>query len=142
MKVFVLDACAFIAFLKNEKGHIIVDDIFKDAVDGKCKIFLHRTTFLEVYYEFLRSSGKKIADELFTSVSTQPIILIYKMANDFIKHAGFYKVNYKISFADCFVLALATIKKLVSFHLTITNLMTLRNPLPYNLNGYDNLYKK
>jgi predicted nucleic acid-binding protein len=111
MKNYVLDTCAFIAFLKNEEGHIIVDEIFKDAIDGNCKIFLHRTTFLEVYYEFLRSSGKKIADELFTSVSTQPIILIYKMDNNFIKHAGFYKVNYKISFADCFVLALATIKK-------------------------------
>ena len=64
MKNYVLDACAFIAFLKNEEG-----------------------------------------------LSTQPIILIYKMDNNFIKHAGFYKVNYKISFADCFVLALATIKK-------------------------------
>ena len=33
------------------------------------------------------------------------------MDSRFIQIAGFYKVNYKISFADSFVLALATIKK-------------------------------
>ncbi len=108
---YVLDACAFIAFLKDEVGHIIVDDIFKEAIDGKCKIFLHKATLLEVYYEFLRSSGKNIADTLLTALKSQPIILINKMDNRFIQIAGFYKVNYKISFADSFVLALATIKK-------------------------------
>lgn len=113
MMNYALDACAFIAFLKDEEGHIIVDDIFKDAIDGKCTIFLHKATLLEVYYEFFRSSGKNFANKLLFSVERQPIILINKMDNRFIQIAGFYKATYKISFADSFVLALATIKKAV-----------------------------
>ncbi len=108
---YVLDACAFIAFLKDEEGHTLVDNIFKNAIDGKCKVFLHKATLLEVYYEFFRSSGKPFADNLLSSVASQPIILINKMDNRFIQNAGYYKVSHKISFADCFVLALATIKK-------------------------------
>jgi len=110
---YVLDACAFIAFLKDEEGHSIVDDIFKDAIDGKCKIFLHKATLLEVYYEFFRSSGKAFADKLLSSVAKQPIVLINKLDNRFIQNAGFYKATHKISFADSFVLALASIKKAV-----------------------------
>ena len=110
---YVLDACAFIAYLKNEEGHIIIDDIFKEAIDGNCKIFLHKANLLEVYYEFFRSSGKSFADQLLFSVVRQPIILINKLDNRFIQIAGFYKATHKISFADSFVLALATIKKAI-----------------------------
>ncbi len=110
---YVLDACAFIAFLKDEEGHNIVDDIFKNAIDGKCKIFLHKATLLEVYYEFFRSSGKAFADKLLSSVAKQPIVLINKLDNRFIQNAGYYKATQKISFADSFVLALAEIKKAV-----------------------------
>lgn len=110
---YILDACAFIAFLKDEEGHIIVDDIFKEAIDGKCEIYLHKATLLEVYYDFLRSSGKAFADQLLSSVAKQPIILVNKMDNRFIQSAGFYKATHKISFADSFVLALATIKKAI-----------------------------
>jgi len=112
-EVYVLDACALIAFLRKEEGCFDVAEIFEKASEKKCLVFIHTATIAEVYYDTLRVSDKKEADRIFITLNSLPIIFSTILSNNFIQLIGFYKVNHKISFADCFVLALASIKKAV-----------------------------
>ena len=109
--VYILDSCALIAYIRNENGAQSVAGIFELAVQNECKIYIHSATVAEVYYDTLRFSGKKIAEELFEDFKSLPITFQNTLDNTFIKLLGTYKVDFKVSFADCFVLALASIKK-------------------------------
>jgi hypothetical protein len=44
-------------------------------------------------------------------LSLLPILISNNLTNSFIRQIGYFKVNHKISFADSFVLALASLKK-------------------------------
>lgn len=74
---------------------------------------MHKASISEVYYDTLQFSGKKEADDIFNTLTTLPFSLTNIISNTFIKQMGHFKVNHRISFADCFVLALASIKKAI-----------------------------
>jgi PIN domain nuclease of toxin-antitoxin system len=112
-EIYVLDACALIAFFRKEEGCTVVAEIFEQAFKNKCSVFIHTVTIAEVYYDTLRFSDKKEADRIFKVLNTLPIISSTTLNNNFIKLTGFYKVNHKIFFADSFVLALASMKKAI-----------------------------
>jgi len=44
--VFVLDACAIIAFLSDEEGADKVEHILKEAKKGKCNIYYEQDKFI------------------------------------------------------------------------------------------------
>lgn len=54
----VLDACAMIAFLRDEPGADFVESILTDPAD---RCFAHAVNLCEVYYDFLRSSDIRTA---------------------------------------------------------------------------------
>ncbi|MCW3107092.1 MAG: PilT protein domain protein [Segetibacter sp.] len=107
MDVFVLDACAFIAYLRKEEGYEKVVSLLNRAVDREVTILLHAASLAEVYYDFFRVSNKKDADDIFSDFSILPIELIDKISIQMIQQMGYFKTTYKISFADSFVLATA-----------------------------------
>ncbi len=112
-KAYVLDSCALITFLRKEDGALIVAKMLEQAAELKCAIYIHKASIAEVYYDTLRFAGKNEAERILKVLATLPVSLVNIFTNNFIKNIGHYKVNYKISFADCFVLALATIKKAI-----------------------------
>jgi len=103
MKKYVLDACALIAFLKKEDGCEVV----KDIISGDYEIFLHSVNFLEVYYKLLRELGREKSDIICEEILKLPIKIIYSTDLFFMKTAGYFKANYRISLGDSFVLATA-----------------------------------
>jgi PIN domain nuclease of toxin-antitoxin system len=103
MKKYVLDACALLAFLKKEEG----SEIVKDIMSSDCEIFLHIVNFLEIYYDLLRELGKEKSDAICEEILKLPIKIIYNTDLYLIKIAGYFKVNYRISLGDSFVLATA-----------------------------------
>ncbi len=107
MKKFVLDACAIIALLRGETGYAIVQQKLEDAAEQKLEIFLHRATILEIYYDSVRIVGQKKADTILSIINAYPVNQIDDLSDIFIKDASYFKTHYKISFADCFVLATA-----------------------------------
>ena len=111
--LYVLDSCALIAFFRKEVGAEIVTRIFERAAEKKCTIFMHKASIAEVFYDTLRFSGKKDAEDIFNTLTTLPVSSTNILNNTIIKQIGYFKVNYKISFADCFVLALASIKNAI-----------------------------
>jgi len=105
---YVLDACALIAFLRKENGYKKIKSILEKN-DTEVKVYLHAASLAEVYYDFLRSSNKEEAD-LSVSVSINlPVEIIEIIDRNLIEWIGYFKTHYKISFADCFVLATAKI---------------------------------
>ena len=105
---FVIDACSLIAFFREEAGEENVSKLFKDANAGQVIIFLHKITATEVLYDMVRSD-KINTNQLLQDIYRLPVIVTDILSDDFIKLAAQYKAFHKISFADCFVLALAEI---------------------------------
>jgi PIN domain nuclease of toxin-antitoxin system len=40
--VFLMDACALIAFLSDERGADKVENVLTDAKNGKCRIYMNK----------------------------------------------------------------------------------------------------
>ena len=112
-EVYVLDSCALIAYLRKENGALHVANLFKKAFEKECEIYIHKASVAEVYYDTLRISDKDKAENMIKDLTLLPIVFSNNFSNAFIKQIGYFKVNHKISFADSFVLALASIKKAI-----------------------------
>ena len=66
--IFVLDACALIALLKNEQGADIMASLYKKADIGEARIIINRINLLEVYYGYYRDNGKEYADKILDGI--------------------------------------------------------------------------
>ncbi|MEO8852541.1 MAG: PIN domain-containing protein [Ginsengibacter sp.] len=111
--LYVLDSCALIAYLRKENGAQRVADTFEKALEKDCMIYIHKATVAEVYFDTLRTSNINEAENMIKDLSLLPLSFSNTFTNEFIKQIGYFKVNYKVSFADCFVLALASVKKAI-----------------------------
>ena len=107
MRRYVLDACALIALLKNEKGEDKVANIINDADAGNAKIIIHKMNLLEVFYEVYREKGQDRANSTISEIKKHPIEINSEVTDEIFTHAGRLKATYKISLADSIVLAQA-----------------------------------
>jgi len=106
--LFILDACALIAYFNDEKGADVVSDCLRGLVDGSIILIMHKINLLEVYYGFYRESGKILADEMFTEVIESGIEIIDIISNTVFTTAGRLKSSYRISLGDAVLLAQAS----------------------------------
>ena len=102
---YILDACGLIAYLQQEEGAEKVKSILKNTSN---QILMHLVNFGEVYYDALKIS-KNNGNKLFETIDKLPIKILWKIDKELIEQAGYYKVNFKMSYADSFVLASAKI---------------------------------
>ena len=102
--IFVLDACALIALLKNEDGADSVATAYMKAKNGEAQIIMNMDNLLEVYYGFYRDDGKEYAERIVDSVE-QSIVSICEFDKDIFLEAGRLKASYRISLADSIALA-------------------------------------
>jgi len=109
MKKYVLDACALLAFLKKEEG----GEVVKKIISSDYEVLLHNVNLLEVYYDLLRELGKEKSDAICEEILNLPIKIIYDTDLFLIKTAGYFKVNYRISLGDSFVLATAKLNSAI-----------------------------
>lgn len=107
MNIYILDACALIAFLRKEKGYENVITIFDKATNLEVKVIIHAANLSEVYYDFYRLADKAIADNVLSDLSALPVEIINNITMQMIEQIGYFKTTYKISFADSIVLATA-----------------------------------
>lgn len=101
--VYTLDACAMIAYFRSEVGGEKLLDLFQNQ---EHIFYMHSINLGEVYYDFYRVAGKDVADALFQDINDLPIEVIWEIDKELIQRVGFYKVNHKVSYADCYFLAL------------------------------------
>ena len=106
---YLLDACAIIAYINDEEGADVVDDLFARAFDGDVLISVSIVNLLEVYYGILRDLGVDKANEVIDEIQLLPIKIISDVRYDAFREAGRLKVSYKLSLADSVALGIASV---------------------------------
>jgi PIN domain nuclease of toxin-antitoxin system len=101
--IYVLDACAILAYLWDEPGANVVEDRLTEPGSTG---FAHVVNLCEVYYKVLRKSGVVAADGVLQVVAIAGVIAREDIDTPFWKDVGSQKSQGGISLADCFAVAL------------------------------------
>ena len=100
----VLDACAVIAYERDEPGADVVETYLVE--DHTC--WIHAINLCEVYYDFLRVVEEAAAEQVLSDLKAFDVQVVTAMEDALWKQAATYKaILRRISLADCFALALA-----------------------------------
>jgi len=100
----VLDATAMIAYARDEEGTNFVERLLLDE-NQKC--IAHAINICELFYDSLRLTDESTALAVIADFLNNGLIIHEDLDTEFWKMVGRYKVQYKISLADCCGLALA-----------------------------------
>ena len=85
----------------------------KLIINPENKFILHALNLNEVYYDFLKRSGKGDADNFLEDCKNLPIDIIWHTDDEIIKLSSLYKTKYRISLADSYFLAITEINKAI-----------------------------
>jgi predicted nucleic acid-binding protein len=107
--LYVLDACALIALLRNEDGAEIVEGVFRKALEDGTTIVMNKLNLLEVYYDTCRLYDKETADKVLENIKQLPIVIQSELTDEVLKEAGRLKSSYRISIADSVALGEALV---------------------------------
>ncbi len=110
MKATVLDSYAVISFLEREKGFEEVAQLFEECVQQDRHALLCVVNWGEVIYHALREGGEETAHLAEEAMRALPIHLV-DADKELTLHAARLKASHKMSYADCFAVALAISRK-------------------------------
>jgi len=102
--IYVLDACAMLAFLTGEPGAEVVQELL--ATPG-ASCMAHSVNLCEVYYDLLRQSGTPVAERALNDLSLAGVRECGYIDPSFWRSVGEIKSVGRISLADSFCIALA-----------------------------------
>lgn len=102
--IYVLDASAIIAWLRNEPGAGVVDAAILDLT-SQC--VAHSINLCEVYYDAYRNTNEAHADAVISDLIAVGIVERNDFDQAFWKEAGGLKAGGGISLPDCFCITLA-----------------------------------
>jgi predicted nucleic acid-binding protein len=107
--IYLLDACALIAFLAEEigKGFEAVDALFDRAATRKITIYISIINLVEVFYHFIRNNGEEKAVEIMRDLDDLPIDVIDTISRAVYHETARFKTRYSMSLADVFLCATA-----------------------------------
>lgn len=106
----VVDSYSLLAYLEREAGADKMIEIFRVARDSGRDLLLSVVNWGEVYYITLREAGSERAEEVIRLISTLPIQIV-PADLELTKQAAEFKSKHKMSYADCFAVALAKQRK-------------------------------
>nr|VFJ44623.1 MAG: hypothetical protein BECKFW1821A_GA0114235_100754 [Candidatus Kentron sp. FW] len=90
MTVFVIDPCALIAYLFDEKRADLFQTLLLRARDDEIQLVMHNINLGEVYYDILKRNDVISARETYGSVRRLPIRFEDKVGDRLIHTAGEY----------------------------------------------------
>jgi len=99
----IVDASALIAYYRRESGHERFAEILRCEENV---LAMHSINLLEVYYDYYRSDGASIADQVWGK-TVSFLQLIDKLDEPFLRIVGRWKATEGISLADAFAAACA-----------------------------------
>ena len=103
---YVLDSYALLAFLANEKGRDLVENLFILAMKKEVQLYMSIINFGEIIYIIEREEGLKNAQLALARISKLPVKLVDADLYFTLK-ASYIKANNTLSFADAFAASLA-----------------------------------
>jgi predicted nucleic acid-binding protein len=103
--IFVLDASAMIAFLRDEPG---ADAVAEALLDPESHCYAHALNLCEVFYDFQRAASRQEALRAISDLARMGVIEDANLAPPVWQAAGTLKANLRrVSLADCFAIELA-----------------------------------
>ncbi len=109
MPAFVLDSYAILAFLQDEKGAHVVEDLILSAQEDQNELLMSVVNLGEVWYAIARSESVGFADFLVEQIRNLPIEFVqvdWALASQ----AARFKLKGNIAYADCFAAALSKLR--------------------------------
>ncbi len=106
MALYVLDSFALLTFLQKESGSWRVNDLLEKARKKQATVLFSEISLGEVYYILIRALGLEEAKVMLAHILALPIT-ISSVTRDSVLMAAQHKARGAISYADCFVVALA-----------------------------------
>ncbi|KKU80908.1 hypothetical protein A2875_03765 [Candidatus Gottesmanbacteria bacterium RIFCSPHIGHO2_01_FULL_46_14] len=106
MALYVLDSFALLAFLQKESGSGRVNDLLEKARKKQATVLFSEISLGEVYYILIRALGLEEANVMLAHILALPMTMT-PVVRDSVLMAAQYKARGAISYADCFVVALA-----------------------------------
>jgi predicted nucleic acid-binding protein len=116
---YVLDACALIAYLAEEKGkgYEAVNEVFTRIEEDDITLYMSVFNLIEVYYDCIKKYGAvEQADEIMRDIDELPIEIIKTVSHTVYRETARLKGFYRISLADA--VACATAKSLGAIVIT------------------------
>ena|SRR6266542_2951905 len=110
MKRYVFDSYPLFVYLEKEPNWEEVSEIFKNALDNRCEIFMSAVNWGEVYYITQREGGAEKAELYRKIIDAFPIEIIHTDEEQVLSAAR-YKAFNKISYADAFAASLSELRK-------------------------------
>lgn len=101
--LYILDACAMIAYLNNEPGADVVEAAMVDPAN---RCYAHAINLCEVFYQFHRAGGESAATGAISDLQRMNVIERADFDSAFWQDAGKLKAGGGVSLADCFAIAL------------------------------------
>jgi len=109
VSIYVLDACALIAFLNDEEGAACVKDLLIQAQNDKCLLLMHYVNLGEVYYYVYRQEGENLANSVYAAITGLPIHFV-GISEPQLLTTGRIKAMHRIPYADAFAVALCMLE--------------------------------
>jgi len=109
-KVYVLDACALIAFINNEQGSDRVEIVLREALTGNAEVYMSKINIYEVYYGIYRTEGQQKANEVYSLIRKLPVNIVDTFGDLVFTEAARLKSKFKMSVADSIALGEAVIR--------------------------------
>jgi len=106
LKGFILDSYALIAYFEDETGAEKVEEVLKQAENGRADLLMSIINWGEVYYSIYRSKGEERAEESLLLIEQLPIKVL-DADRSLIYHAARLKATRPIALGDCIAAALA-----------------------------------
>ena len=110
MATKVLDSYALMAFFEDEPGADFVRGLIHKAVESGTNLLMSVVNLGEVWYSIARTNSPEIADQYVHEIKGMGIEIVdadWQLTHQ----AATFKVNGKISYADCYAAALAKSRK-------------------------------
>ncbi|MHC6204337.1 PIN domain-containing protein [Breznakiellaceae bacterium SP9] len=104
---YVLDACAFLAFVTKETGWDKVKELLEQASAKEITVAMSVVSFIETYYDQRKSRTPEEIHEFLELFALSPIKMIDTVVETVIWESSRLKALYKISLADAIGLGTA-----------------------------------
>ena len=109
MALKVLDAYALMAFFEDEPGADLVRDLIVKAEEGKIELVMSVVNLGEVWCSIARTNSPDVADQYIGEIMGMAIEVV-DADWQLTRQAALFKVEGRISYADCYAAALAKVR--------------------------------
>ena len=96
---YVLDACALIAYLNDEIGAKVVEDLVALALQERVQLYVAAVNVYELFYDCLKRDAAT-AFQLVDDIYSLPLTVVEVLDRALMQRAGGFKVAYRISLAN------------------------------------------